>query len=291
MEQQIAESELILNKEGRIYHLNLKPDELADTVITVGDPARVAEVSRYFDEIEFTTEHREFIFHTGYLNKRRLTVMSTGMGTPNIDIVLNELDALANIDFETRTIKPTIKSLKIIRFGTAGCFQSDVPVGSVVLTDFSVGFDNLLWFYPFTMSDIELKLQQSLINQFNQQLPVQPYIFEGDQQLRQQLQSNCIVGMTATCPGFYGPQHRILRSPPVMTDFMDQLTEWRPGQSKCLNFEMETSAIYGMASLLGHKACSLSTILANRVTGEFDSHPGKSVDNMIKNSLELLTTV
>lgn len=284
----IAQSELILTAEGRIYHVNLRPDELADTVITVGDPARVSLVSRHFDEIEFTTQHREIITHTGYLNGKRLSVISTGMGTPNIDIVINELDAVVNIDFETREIKPQKKSLNIIRFGTSGGLQADVPVGSLVLTDYALGFDNLLWFYQQSISQDEKKLQQSLVEHFENRLPTAPYIVESSKALREQFSSCCVVGMTATCPGFYGPQNRVLRGNIVVDDFLDKLVSWKNDYSRVTNFEMETSALYGMAKLLGHNACSVSAVLANRQTGEFEKDIDKTVNRMIETLLETL---
>lgn len=287
---QLAQSELILTSQGRIYHINLRADELADTVITVGDPARVAQVSQYFDEIEFTTQHRELITHTGLLNGKRLSVISTGMGTPNIDIVLNELDAVANIDFETRSLKSTRRTLNIIRFGTAGGLQADLPVGSFVLTDYAIGFDNLMAFYDSQYSETETLRQQSLVAHFDQRLPVSPYIVEGSPKLRKQFADKCVVGMTATTPGFYGPQNRTLRAPVLLENFLDTLTTWQPQLGgKVVNFEMETSAIYGMAKLLGHNACSISAILANRKTGEFAQDTAATVDTMIQSMLEMLT--
>lgn len=285
----LAESELILNPEGRIYHINLRPDELADTVITVGDPARVAQVSKYFDEVEFTTQHRELITHTGFLNGKRLSVVSTGMGTPNIDIVINELDAVVNIDFDRREIREEQRSLNIIRFGTAGGLQKDIPVGSLALTDYALGFDNLLSFYKLAQSTIEKELQKSLQQHFNNRLPVTPYVVEGSTELREKLQSECVIGMTATTAGFYGPQNRVLRAPIVIDDFLDTLSSWQSNSSRVINFEMETSAIYGMAKLLGHNACSISCILANRQTGEFEKNIPQAVDSMIQRVLNLLT--
>lgn len=285
----IAQSELILTSEGRIYHINLRPGELADTVITVGDPARVNLVSRHFDEIEFTTQHREIITHTGYLNGKRLSVISTGMGTPNIDIVLNELDAVVNIDFATREIKSERKSLNIIRFGTSGGLQADVPVGSFVLTDYALGFDNLLWYYQQAISQDEEKLQHSLIEHFENRLPTAPYVVAGSTALREKFSSCCVVGMTATCPGFYGPQNRVLRGKIIIDDFLDKLVSWQNDHSRVTNFEMETSALYGMAKLLGHNACSISAVLANRQTGEFDKDIDKTVNKMIETLLETLS--
>jgi len=278
-----------LSPEGRIYHINLRPDEIADTVLTVGDPGRVKLVSQYFDSIEFQTQHRELITHTGYLNGKRLSVISTGMGTPNIDIVINELDAVVNIDFETREVKDERRSLKIIRLGTSGGLQSHIPVGSLALTDYALGLDNLMWFYQRQVNDREKQLEESLIHHFQGRLPIKPYVVAGSENLRNRLEKICVVGMTATCPGFYGPQNRVLRAPIVVDDLLDGLSGWNSGVSPVINFEMETSAIYGMSKLLGHEACSISVVLANRHTGEFDANPPASVDNMIRQVLEIVS--
>lgn len=291
--EQLADSELIFSPEGRIYHVNLLPHELADTVITVGDPERVPMISKYFDHIEHKVTHRELVTHTGVLNGKRLSVISTGMGTPCIDIVINELDALVNIDFETRTIKPEHKSLNIIRLGTAGGLQKDVPVGSFALTDYALGLDNLLWWYQRQPTATEQQLQEDLQAYFQGILPTPPYVSEGSTLLRNKLKDDCEVGMTATCVGFYGPQNRCLRAPVVVDDLLDRLSAWQPTangiDSKVINFEMETSAIYGLAELLGHHACSISVILANRQTGEFDKDMQGSVDRMIQTMLQKLT--
>lgn len=279
---QLAPSELVLSPEGRIYHLDLLPHELADTILTVGDPARVPLVSQYFDEIELTRTHREITTHTGRLNGQRITVLSTGMGTPNIDIVLNELDALANIDFTTREIRRELKSLNIIRIGTSGGLQADVPVGSFALTDYAIGMDNLMWFYQLAYTQQEQALANDLQARFSGRLPTPPYVIEGEAALRQQFSSGCVVGMTATCVGFYGPQNRVLRGNIVVPDLLDVLTQWSPAPLRVVNFEMETAALYGMTKLLGHHACSISAVLANRQTGEFDSNIGQTVDKLIQ---------
>ncbi len=283
----LAPSELVLSPDGRIYHLDLVPEELADTILTVGDPARVPKVSQHFDTIEVKRSHREITTHTGTLNGKRVSVISTGMGTPNIDIVLNELDALANIDFETRTIKPTLKSLNIIRIGTSGGLQAEVPVGSFALTDYAIGMDNLLWFYQLQRSQAEQELEQSLQNTFNQRLPTAPYIVEGSTALREKYATGCLIGMTATCVGFYGPQNRVLRAPIVVPDLLDTLSQWRPQHSKIINFEMETAALYGMAKLLGHQACSISAVLGNRQKGEFDKDIPGTVNKLIEHVISL----
>lgn len=288
--EQLADSELIFSPEGRIYHVNLLPCELADTVLTVGDPERVPMISQYFDEVEYTVTHRELVTHTGILNGKRLSVISTGMGTPCIDIVINELDALANIDFETRTIKPEHKSLNIIRVGTAGGMQSDVPVGSFAVTDFSLGMDNLMWFYQRNPSTQETQLEEEILAHFGGRLPTPPYVSRGSSELRELFANDCALGITATCVGFYGPQNRCLRAPVVIEDLLDKLSQWQPvvdeERLRVVNFEMETSAIYGLAQILGHQACSVSAILANRQTGEFDHDMPGTVDRLIRMVLE-----
>ncbi len=287
----IAASELILTSKNRIYHVNLRPEELAQTVITVGDPDRVPLVSRYFDEIEFKIAHRELITHTGYLNGKRLSVISTGMGTPNIDIVINELDALVNIDFETREVKSKPVSLDIIRLGTAGGLQADVPLGALAITDCAIGFDNLMCFYKQNITTEEQAIRSELINHFNPSLPCDPYVVSSEKSLVNDLQLDGVHGMTATCPGFYGPQNRVLRGSVVLENFLDQLSQFRYQQMPVVNFEMETSAIYGMAKLLGHRACSVSAVIANRQTGEFDPNMSENVDRMIQTVLEKITAL
>jgi uridine phosphorylase len=227
----IAESELILNKRGAIYHLNVRPEELAATIITVGDPGRVKAVSKHFDAVEYESEHREFITHTGRIGNKRLSVVSTGIGPDNIDIVINELDALVNIDFETRMIKSQLSHLNIIRLGTSGSLQEDIPVDS----------------YHH--------------------------------------------GISVTCPGFYGPQGRVLRLGLTNPDLIDRLTQFSFGPHRITNFEMETSAIYGLGKLLGHQCLSISAIVANRIKKEFSKNAEAAVDTMIKKSLEIISTL
>lgn len=288
MDAPLAASELILTDEGRIYHLNLLPHELADTVITVGDPERVAKVSQYFDRIEYQVQHRELITHTGYYRGKHLSVVSTGMGTPNIDIVLNELDALANIDFTTRRIREQQRSLTIVRIGTAGCVQEDIPLGSYALTHTSIGLDNLLAFYQYHANQQAQAIASSFVDHFHGSLPVTPYVVIGDQALHDQLASQAISGATVTCPGFYGPQDRRLRLQPSINEFEAQLSQWSHQQCRAINFEMETSAIFGLAAVLGHKASSISALLANRRTGQFVDNIPKVVDELIRYTLDCL---
>lgn len=285
----IAESELIINARGAVYHLNVKPAELANTIITVGDPDRVAEVSKHFDTLEGTYQHREFVTHTGFIGKTRLSVVSTGIGTDNIDIVLNELDALVNIDFSTRTIKPELTRLKIIRVGTSGSLQADIPVDSFVASTHGLGIDNLLNFYRPDNNDEERQILQEFSNhtQMGQYISA-PYIASAAPALQKHFVEGFHQGITITCPGFYGPQGRSLRLPLQHPDLIDQLTSFRFGNHRISNFEMETSAIYGLGRLLNHYCLSLSAIVANRVKKEFSKDGNAAVEALIVKTLEIL---
>lgn len=290
--KRIAESELIINSRGAVYHLNLRPEELADTVITVGDPGRVAEVSKHFDRIEGRYEHREFITHTGYIGNKRFSVLSSGIGTDNIDIVMNELDALANIDFETRTIRPELRRLKIIRIGTSGSLQADIPVDSFVASTHGLGIDNLLNFYRRENNDEELAIVQEFINHTKIGAHVSvPAIASAAPMLQKYFVEGYHQGITVTCPGFYGPQGRILRLGLQYPELVDQLTSFRYGNHRISNFEMETAAIYGLGKLLNHYCLSLNAIVANRVKQEFSKDGAKAVEALIVKSLEILCNV
>lgn len=286
----IAESELIITKRGAIYHLDLRPEELADTVIVVGDPDRVEKVSKHFDRIEVQQRHREFITHTGYIGKQRLSVMSTGIGPDNIDIALNELDALANIDFETREIKSSFRQLNIIRFGTSGALQADIPVDHFVCSTHGIGLDNLLNYYAYTKTEEERAIAQAFVEQTHLDTNItQPYVFAGSETLLHKFSAEFFRGMTVTCPGFYGPQGRILRLPVASPGLINRLTDFRYGNHRITNFEMETSAIFGLGRLLGHACLSVNVIVANRVQQQFSSDSHAAVENLIKRSLECLT--
>ncbi len=290
--QTIAESELILNKRGAIYHLDLLPEEIAPLIITVGDPYRVEEVSKYFDTIEFKRAHREFLTHTGTIGNKRVSVISTGIGPDNIDIVLNELDALLNIEFETRTIRPQLKSYQIIRLGTAGSLQVDIPVDSFVASTHGLGIDNLLNFYRHHHNDEEKELLQSFITQVQLQHEVShPYITGGSPALLKHFVAGYRHGITVTCPGFYGPQGRILRLGLNNPGLVNRLTQFSLGHHTIANFEMETAAIYGVGKLLGHHCLSISAIVANRITKTFSSNPQAAVDKMIRRVLEKISTI
>ena len=286
----IAESELIINSRGAVYHLDLKPEELAGTVITVGDPDRVKEISKYFDSIEVKRQHREFISHTGYINKKRLTVLSSGIGPDNIDIVINELDALANIDFNTRQIKTNLKSLNIIRVGTSGSLQADIPVDSFVASTHGLGIDNLLNFYRHEHNEEEKQLLHSFIThtQIHGQIG-NPYITGGSASLIKHFVKDFHQGITVTCPGFYGPQGRILRLGIRNPELINRLTDFRFGQHRISNFEMETSAIYGLGKLLGHNCLAVNAIVANRVKKEFSKDGKAAVENLITKFVEIFS--
>lgn len=285
----IPESELILDKRGAIYHIGARPEEIANTIILVGDPDRVKIVSKHFDSIEFQTQHREFIMHTGYIGKKRLTVVSTGIGPDNIDIAMNEIDALANIDFETRTIKPKLTSLKIIRLGTSGSLQKEVSIDSFVAGTHGLGFDNVMHFYESEKTGEELQIIEAFKNHTGLSSGnVIPYIFEGSNELLKLFSKNYHQGITVACPGFYGPQGRILRLRLAYQGLVDKLTSFQFGPHKIANFEMESSAIYGLGRLLGHQCISLNAIVANRVAKEFSKDGGKAVESLIKQSLEII---
>lgn len=283
----IAESELIINPRGAVYHLDLRPEEIADTVITVGDPDRVREVSKHFDSIEVQAQHREFITHTGRIGNKRLTVLSSGIGPDNIDIVLNELDALANIDFETRLIKPKLKTLNIIRLGTSGSLQADIPVDSFVASTHGLGVDNLLHFYRLEQNEEENLLLQSFVThtQLHGQ-GISPYISGSAPSLLKHFVTGFHQGITVTCPGFYGPQGRILRLGVRNPDLISRLTDFRFGPHRISNFEMETSAIYGLGRLLGHNCLALNAIVANRVQQTFSKDGKAAVENLIKKFIQ-----
>jgi len=287
---QLGHSELILNADNSIYHLNLLPENIADTLITVGDPDRVNDVSKYFDTIELKKGKREFRTHTGTLNGKRLTVISTGIGTDNIDIVLNELDALANIDFKTRTVKLDKKVLDIIRIGTSGAIQPDIAIDSILMSEYAIGFDGLLQFYD-SESVQQTMVSKAFVAHSNwPQRKSTPYVTTYDESLGNKFTSNRIrLGMTVTNIGFYGPQGRNLRLKTDDAEFLEKLRSFDYHGHKITNLEMETSGIYGLSKLLGHRAVSLNCILANRATGEFSKNPNKAVDELIRYALERLT--
>lgn len=287
----IPESELILNADGSVYHLNLLPEHISDTIITVGDPERVAKVSRYFEEVEVMVQRREFVTHTGYYKGRRLTVVSTGIGTDNIDIVINELDALVNIDLVNRTVNEEKIPLQIIRIGTSGTIQEGIPLGSHLVTEYAIGLDTLMHYYPLVQTGYETTISCAL--QETLQLGYQPYCVRGSDILREQLGYDMVPGHTVTCPGFYAPQGRVLRIGLKMENLMDDLQKFNVVTDNIdgfmlTNFEMETSGLYALGRLLGHEVISLNAIVANRITAEFHLDHESVIDDLIRKTLDRL---
>jgi uridine phosphorylase len=279
----ILESELILNPDGSVYHLNLRPENIADTIIAVGDPGRVHQVSQYFDSIEFEMNKREFITHTGYLNKKRITVISSGIGTDNVEILMTELDALANIDLEKREPKKKLKSLNIIRIGTSGAMQEDIKLGSYVASEHAIGFDTLGFFYNYPQTTQEVEIASRLRDAIS--LEFTPHIFKGSGKLIEQFAFDMVKGNTVTAPGFYAPQGRTLRLPIKHPDLVDKLMYFHQGDFWITNFEMETAGYYGMSRMMGHHMVSLNAIVVNRAKGTFSKNPLKVVDGLIKKVL------
>ena len=288
--QQIAASELIINDRGAIYHLDVKPDEIAQNIITVGDPARVGEVSKYFDSVEVKRHHREFVTHTGWLGKKRISVVSTGIGTDNIDIVLNELDELVNIDLENRCVKNELKHLNIIRVGTSGSLQADVPVDSFVASTHGIGIDNLMNFYIHDNNEEDKQLLHAFVTQTQLHGRISyPYIAGASMSLIKHFVEGYHQGITVTCPGFYGPQGRILRLGITNPELIDSLTGFEFGQYRITNFEMETAGIYGLGKALHHNCLSLSAMIANRIHKNFSVDALTLVEKLIKKTLEVIS--
>ena len=281
--QPIPASELIINSDGSIYHLHLKPEHLASTVFTVGDPDRVALVSQYFDQIDFKTQKREFVTHTGWKNGKRVTVMSTGMGTDNIEILMTELDALVNVDLETRLIKPEKTSLQIIRIGTSGSMQTDLPVGTMLASEIGIGMDTLMAYYPELVED--QSIAKAIQNELN--LPFLPYQASASSLLLSKLDQEVVNGVTLTCPGFYAPQGREVRLKPRFDQMIERLAGLEIGGKRLTNFEMETAGYYALGKLLGHEMLSLNAIVANRPLKKFDQEAEKTVDRLIQAALKL----
>lgn len=277
-------ADLILNKDGSVYHLNLKPGNVADNIIVVGDPGRVHHISQHFDEINFEMNKREFITHTGTYKNKRITVMSTGMGVDNIEIAMIELDALFNIDLKKRIPKENKKSLNIVRIGTSGAIQEDLNVGAQVVSEYGIGMDNLMLYYNLDHTEFELEIGNKI--QSALKLPFPPYVVKGSELLKEKLGKGFMDGNTVTSPGFYAPQGRQLRIPVRNPKFLDQITYFNHNGFWLTNFEMETSMLYALAKLLGHQALSINAILGNRVKGTFSKNPYKTIDSIIKKVLD-----
>ena len=282
----IPESELVINPGGSIYHLNLKPEHLASSIITVGDPERVALVSRYFDEIEVKVSRREFVTHTGIYQGKRISVMSTGMGTDNIEIFMTELDALVNVDFHTRLPKENHTTLNIVRVGTSGSMQPSIPAGTLLASTYGIGLDTLMHFYQGSYSELERMVGNAVQQALS--LPFLPYCVKGSDKLMNKIGKGLVHGNTVTCPGFFGPQGREVRLKPAIPDIIEKLSGVQLNDFVLTNFEMETSGYYAMGRLLGHEVLSLNAIVANRITQEFSSDPGEIVERLIVHTLEAI---
>lgn len=278
----IPESELILNSDGSIYHLHLKPEHLASFVFTVGDPDRVPLVSQHFDQIDFKIKKREFVTHTGWKNGKRLTVMSTGMSTDNIEILLTELDALVNVDLESRLLKTEKTQLQIVRLGTSGSLQSDIPAGSLLASEIGIGLDTLMMFYPHLAGNHDLAhaIQKEL------DLSFLPYQAAADSDLLSKVEGKFIKGITLTCPGFYAPQGRHVVLKPRIQFMLERLSGLTIDGKRLTNFEMETAAYYALGELLGHQMLSLNAIVANRPLKKFDPEANKTIERLIRAAFE-----
>ncbi|WP_373520029.1 nucleoside phosphorylase [Aquiflexum sp.] len=286
MDKRIPESELILNPDGSIYHLNLKPEHLASTVIAVGDPDRVQKVSQYFDEIEFKISKREFVTHTGTYKGKRITAISTGMGTDNIEIFMTELDALVNIDLQTRIPKKQHTSLDIIRIGTSGSMRTDIPAGSMLASKYGIGLDSLMSFYNIKKTALEREVGEKIKAELG--ISFEPYCIEGSATLLKLLGEGLIHGNTVTCPGFFGPQGREVRLKPAIPNIIEKLASLNVDGFQMTNFEMETAGYYAMGRMLGHEMLSLNAIVANRITHEFAADAYDIVDRLIQGTLNKL---
>ena len=282
----ISETDLVLNRDGSVYHLSLLPRHISDTIITVGDPSRVNAISQHFDSIEFEVNRREFITQVGKYRGKRLTVISTGIGTDNIEIFFAEIDALVNIDLKTREPKSRKRKLKIIRIGTSGALQEDIPVGSHLVSDYAVGFDNLMSFYELRQDDLEKSIADDIRKKLK--LPFTPYIARGSESLRKQIGEGMIVGNTITAPGFFAPQGRVMRIPVKYPKMLEDLTSYhhKAADFWLTNFEMETAGYHAMARLLGHDVLSVNAIIANRVKNQFSKDPNSIVEGLIKTVLD-----
>ena len=289
--RKIAASELILNPDGSVYHLNLKPENIAQDIIFVGDQNRVPKISKHFDSVEFETQKRGFRTITGLFKGKRISVISTGIGPDNIDIVMNELDALFNIDLETRQLKKEHISLNIVRIGTSGSLQNDIDVDSFVLAKYGLGFDGMLHSYDCEHI-LEADFEDAFIKHTNwSPRKARPYIVKNSETLEKKLVSDEVfVGVTATAVGFYGPQGRVLRLPLQDPKLNSKIDNFEYNGVKITNLEMETSAIYGLSKLLGHNACSMNAIIANRANGTFSKNPYKPIEELIIYTLNKLSS-
>ena len=288
----IPSSELIINSDGTIFHLHLKPEQLADTVIMVGDPARVAMIAAYFDSVECEASNREFKSVTGSYKGKRMTVMSTGIGIGNIDISVTELDALANIDFATRTIKSDFRRLTLVRLGTSGALQADIEVGDIIFARTSVGFDSLLGYYAGRNDVCDLEMERSFMEHTEwSNVLAPPYFIDADQELWEHFKDSVKEGITIAAPGFYAPQGRYVRLQPADCNLNEKIESWRYDGRRITNFEMEGSALAGLAKLMGHRATTICTIIAQRVAKQAQPDYKPFVERMIRMALDKLATL
>ena len=284
----ISPSELIINKDGSAFHLHLRPEQLADRLILMGDPARVSAVASRFEEKECEVSNREFHTITGRYKGKRITVVSHGIGTDNIDIVLNELDALANIDFTTREIKPDFRQLTMVRIGTSGGLQPYAPIGTYVAAEHSIGFDGVLYFYANTESVRDLQMEKELLRQLDWKVEgLRPYVVKADPSLIEQItQGDMVRGMTIAANGFYGPQGRLLRLPLADPQLNPKIQAFNFEGHQITNYEMESSALAGLAALMGHRAMTVCCIIAGRVDNNMNTDYASALDNLIDTVLE-----
>lgn len=282
----IPPSELILI-DGRVYHLNLRPDMVAKTIIVVGDPERVPKISTHFDRIEHQVTSRELVTHTGYIGNKRLTVMSSGMGTDNVELLMTELDALVNVDFEKREVKEELTQLEIIRVGTSGCLHADIPLDSLLMSTAALGLDTLMHFHNWepdeTAREITGRMQKVL------KLSFEPYFAEGSSALLERFKGQFLEGVTITAPGFYAPQGRAVRLSPRVVDMLDSLAASESVYGRFTNFEMETAGYYAMAKMMDHEMLSINALIANRATQQFSEAHEEAVENLIRKVLELIS--
>ena len=286
--EKISEADLVINPDGSVYHLNLLPEDIADTVITVGDPERIPAITKHFDRIELKKGKREFLTQTGYIGSKRITVLSTGIGTDNIDIVINELDALVNIDFKTRTVNEKPKSLNIIRIGTSGAVQADLPMGTILASSYGLGLDALMHYYEQNNSADEKDILHAAKAHFAEIKGVLPYLTAADPDLLNHFGSGMEKGITVTAPGFYAPQGRQVRAKSTISGFISTINSFNYQNQRITNLEMETAGIYALAKALGHKALSVNGILASRVNYQFSKNPDQVVEAAIQIVLEKL---
>ncbi|MFY0687285.1 MAG: nucleoside phosphorylase [Cyclobacteriaceae bacterium] len=289
MPERISDTDLIINPDGSVYHLNLKPSHVSDVVITVGDPGRVHRVSSHFDSVEFEMNKREFITHVGKYKGKRMTVISSGMGTDNVEILLTELDALVNIDLIKRQVKPKKRKLKIIRIGTSGSIQVDVRLGTHLMSEYAIGMDPLMYYYNLEQTPFEQQVVNNLKEEIH--LPYTPYCVKASDELIELFKDVSTPGNTITCHGFYAPQGRSIRTPIKYPHLVDSFSTFHMDQFWLTNLEMETAGYYAMARILGHDMISLNAIIANRPRGRFSKDPNQVIDSLIKKVLDKAATL